>query len=218
MDDSAALKKAEDALLSELRGKQTDGPVSKYLNRPISNCISRLLVRFAITPNQISFISFLLSLLATGLFIASGYPALLSGGIIAQLASIIDGCDGEIARLKFQESKFGGWFDAILDRYADSFLLFGLTWHGYFETFNSACLLAGFMAIIGSFMVSYTADKYDALMRSRFKASLRIGRDIRIFLILLGSVFNQIYITLIIIAILMNAETVRRIYICRTDE
>ena len=44
----------------------------------------------------------------------------------------IDGCDGEIARLKFQTSEFGGWYDAVLDRYADAFLLFGLTYYAYF--------------------------------------------------------------------------------------
>jgi len=52
--------------------------------------------------------------------------------MLAQISSIIDGCDGEIARLKFQTSEFGGWYDAILDRYADAFLLFSLTYYVYF--------------------------------------------------------------------------------------
>jgi len=46
--------------------------------------------------------------------------------VVAQVALIIDGCDGEIARLKRLERDFDAWFDAILDRYADAFLLFGL--------------------------------------------------------------------------------------------
>ncbi|MBW1740810.1 MAG: NTP transferase domain-containing protein [Deltaproteobacteria bacterium] len=218
VDDSVALKKAEKALLSDLRSKQNDGPISRYLNRPVSVRISRYLAKFPITPNQISFISFLLSIFAAGLFITGGYQALLTGGILAQFASIIDGCDGEIARLKFQESAFGGWFDAVLDRYADAFLLFGLTWHDYFKDGNPASLFVGFMAIIGSFMVSYTADKYDALMYSRLKSGIRIGRDVRVFLIFLGALLNQSFWTLLFIAVLMNTETVRRVYICRTDE
>ena len=60
-----------------------------------------------------------------------GYVTLALGGLIAQFASIIDGCDGENARLKFLKSDFGGWFDAVLDRYADALLLFGLTWHAH---------------------------------------------------------------------------------------
>ncbi len=54
-----------------------------------------------------------------------------AGGVVAQVTSIIDGCDGEIARLKRLESDFGAWSDAVLDRDADAFLLFGLLWHSY---------------------------------------------------------------------------------------
>lgn len=218
VDDPVALEKAEKALLRGLRSKRNDGPISRYLNRPVSIRISRYLVQFPITPNQISLLSFLLSIFGAGLFFIGGYPALLAGGILAQLASIIDGCDGEIARLKFQGSAFGGWFDAVLDRYADAFLLFGLTWHAYSMNPRLISLFFGFMAIIGSFMVSYTADKYDALMRNRVGSGTRIGRDIRAFLIFLGALVNRPLWTLFIIATLMNAETIRRIYICQTDE
>jgi CDP-L-myo-inositol myo-inositolphosphotransferase len=218
VDDPASLEKAENALLSNHREKKNDGPVSTYLNRPVSIRISRYLVKFPISPNQISFISFLFSVLAAVFFLFSGYPALLAGGILAQFSSIIDGCDGEIARLKFQERAYGGWFDAVLDRYADAFLLFGLTLHSYSGYTKLMGLFTGFMAIIGSFMVSYTADKYDALMRNRVKSGIRIGRDVRIFLIFLGALFNQPFLTLLVIAILMNGETIRRIYICRTHE
>jgi CDP-L-myo-inositol myo-inositolphosphotransferase len=78
-------------------------------------------------------------------------------------------------------------------------------------------LVTGFMAILGSFMVSYTADKYDGLMAGKMKPGIRIGRDIRIFLIFLGALLNQVLLTLVVIAALMNGETVRRIYVCRTD-
>jgi len=105
VDDPFAFKKAEKALLENLRYKPNDGPVSKYLNRPISVLISKQLVKFKITPNQISIISFLLSVLAAGLFIPANYSYLIAGGILAQFASIIDGCDGEVARLKFKTSK-----------------------------------------------------------------------------------------------------------------
>jgi hypothetical protein len=67
-------------------------------------------------------------------------------------------------------------------------------------------------------MVSYTAVKHDALTRSRVKPRIRIGRDLRIFLICLGALVNQPFWTLALIAVLMNAETIRRIYIWRTYE
>ncbi len=133
-------------------------------------------------------------------------------------SSIIDGSDGEVARLKFQNSDYGGWFDAVLDRYADAFLLLGLTWHMYLNTSGNLVLLIGFAAIIGSFMLSYTADKYDSLMRNQINKGIRLGRDIRVFVIFLGAMFNQVYLVLIIIAVVMNVETIRRIIICREHE
>jgi CDP-L-myo-inositol myo-inositolphosphotransferase len=222
VDDPAAFRRAENSILADLKDKPNDGPVSRYLNRPISIRISRRLVDHQITPNQISLFSFLCSVLAAGLFALDGYFTLLLGGLTAQFASIVDGCDGEVARLKHQYSAYGGWFDAVLDRYADAFLLFGLTWHTYTDTdkTDSFILLIGFMAIIGSFMLSYTADKHDSLMRDRIihDKGLRMGRDIRVFLIFLGAVFNQAYLTLVVIAVVMNIATVRRLIICRDHE
>jgi len=217
IDDEKAHKKAEKTLMDSLRGKSNDGPVSDWLNRPISTRLSKLLVNFNITPNQISFFSFVLSMIAAGLFALGNYWLLALGGIIAQLASIIDGSDGEVARLKYLSSDYGGWFDAVLDRYADAFLLFGLTWYAYSQDLFPWALGVGFLAIIGSFMLSYTADKYDKLMKNRIQKGMRMGRDVRVFLIFLGAIFNQVYLILIVIAILMNLETIRRIVICRYD-
>jgi len=221
VDDPAAFHRAEKALLDRLHDKSNDGPVARYLNRPVSGLFSRHLVKLDITPNQISLFSFLCSLLATGLFALGGYLALLLGGVLAQFASIIDGCDGEVARLKYQSSDFGGWFDAVLDRYADAFLLFGLTWHLLAVEASGWVLFTGFMAIIGSFMLSYTADKYDNLMRKRIKAGgwagLRMGRDVRVFLIFLGAVTNLILPVLVVIAVVMNLETIRRVRLACVD-
>lgn len=220
VDDRAMLRRAESALLAKLRDKPTDGPVARYLNRPISIRISRFLARFPVTPNHISLFSFLCSVAAAGLMAAEGYLALALGGVMAQFASVIDGSDGEIARLKFQTSSYGGWLDAVLDRYADGVLLFAMMWHHYQERAESWIILVGFSAIIGSFMLSYTADKYDNLMLEKIGggSTFRIGRDVRVFLIFLGAVFNQPAITLGIIAVLMNAETLRRLIVCRNRD
>ncbi len=217
IDDNNAFKKAEQALLDLTRGKHNDGPVSYWLNRPISIRLSRFLVNFNVTPNHISLFSFGLSVIAAGLFAQGNYWLLALGGIIAQFASIIDGSDGEVGRLKYLSSDYGAWFDAVLDRYADAFLLFGLTWYVYGQNFSAWVLGTGFMAIIGSFMLSYTADKYDKLMESRIHKGIRIGRDVRVFLIFCGAIFNQAYLILMVIAVVMNLETIRRIVICRND-
>lgn len=215
IDDETAFKKAKGKLLETLKSKINDGPVSRWLNRPVSIRCSIWLVNYNITPNQISIFSFLLSLVAALFFATGEYLYLLVGGILAQFASIIDGSDGEVARLKYLSSEYGGWFDAVLDRYADAFLLFGLTWYVYLHDNAPLVLIVGFSAIIGSFMLSYTADKYDKLMKNRIKKEIRLGRDVRVFLIFLGAIFNMPYLVLAIIAIVMNIETIRRIIICR---
>ena len=215
VDTPEALREAERRLMREQEGKSRDGPVSRHLNRPASRWLTRYLVRTPVTPNQVSVLSWALSCVAAALFAAGGYPALAAGGAIAQFASIIDGCDGEIARLKHVQSEFGGWFDAILDRYADAFLLFGLMWHAFASTDTQLSLVLGFAAIVGSFLNSYTADKYDGLMARKLQGAsyFRLGRDVRVFVIFLGAVLNQPLITLGVVALVMNVEVVRRIVI-----
>ncbi len=165
IDDIRQLKIAEDILLKRL-AKESDGPISRWVNRPISLRITKFLANTGITPNLITLFSFLLSILASGLILINNYFGLLSGAVLTQLSSIIDGCDGEIARLKFESSDFGKWFDAVLDRYADAFIIIAITYHCmYMRTFPlSTIVFTGFLALVGSFMNSYTADKYDGLL------------------------------------------------------
>ena len=219
VDDPGAVERARRALLGRLR-KSTDGPVSRHLNRPLSARITGKLVQHSITPNQISLVCFALSMVAAGLFALPGYIPLALGGLVAQFASVVDGCDGEVARLKFRETTYGGWFDAVLDRYADALLLFGLTWHVFSTEANGAVVLMGFLAITGSFMVSYTADKYDGLMKARFErgTGIRIGRDLRVLMISVGAILNAPFLTVTFIAGLMNAEAVRRIVVAWRQE
>ena len=217
VDTPEALYEGERQLIHNQGRKTRDGPVSRNLNRPVSQWLSCYLVRTTVTPNQISLISWLLSCVAAGLMAVSGYPALAAGGVLAQLASILDGCDGEIARLKHSQSEFGGWLDAVLDRYADAVLLFGLMWHEFAATGTNLSIVLGFAAIVGSFLISYTADKYDGLMAQRLQGAsyFRLGRDVRVFVIFLGALLNQPLFTLAVIALVMNVEVVRRIIICR---
>jgi CDP-L-myo-inositol myo-inositolphosphotransferase len=107
--------------------------------------------------------------------------------------------------------------DAVLDRYADAFLLFGLTLHAHADRTEGLVLFVGFLAIIGSFLLSYTADKYDHLMGRQIRQGkgLRVGRDIRVFIIFLGAVLNLPFWALLVIAVMMNLETIRRLIVCR---
>lgn len=220
VDDAASAEKAEKILLRQLQGKSNDGLIARYINRQISVQITKWLVKTDLTPNQISLISFFASVIAALSFTIGNYAFLVLGGIIAQFASIIDGCDGEVSRLKYSSSEYGGWLDAVLDRYADGLLLFGLTLYAYQHASGSQFVLfIGFGAIIGSFVLSYTADKYDHRMQDTIQTGFhfRIGRDFRVFLILLIALTNLVLPGLIIIALIMNVEVVRRLWVCQND-
>ena len=109
-----ALKRAEDALFRSL-GKRTDGPVSRWINRPISTFVTRRLVGTNITPNQMTVVANVIGAVGVFLVFQGTWAMLALGSLLVQLQSILDGCDGEIARLKFKSSKVGEWLDNILD-------------------------------------------------------------------------------------------------------
>jgi 1L-myo-inositol 1-phosphate cytidylyltransferase / CDP-L-myo-inositol myo-inositolphosphotransferase len=95
--------------------KPQDGFVSRFLNRPISRRISRFLLKFPIHPNVWTISIFVLPLIA-GVFLVRGdYVSIVIGAAIFQAFSILDGCDGEIARAKNLESKFGERLDNFCD-------------------------------------------------------------------------------------------------------
>jgi len=95
--------------------KPQDGFVSRFLNRPISRRITRFLLRFPIHPNTCTVSIFVLPVIASVFLMRGDYVSVVGGAAIFQLFSILDGCDGEIARAKNLESKFGERLDYFCD-------------------------------------------------------------------------------------------------------
>jgi 1L-myo-inositol 1-phosphate cytidylyltransferase / CDP-L-myo-inositol myo-inositolphosphotransferase len=95
--------------------KPQDGFVSRFLNRPISRRITRFLVRFPIHPNAWTISIFVLPLIASVFLVRGNYVSIVIGAAIFQGFSILDGCDGEIARAKNLKSKFGERLDYFCD-------------------------------------------------------------------------------------------------------
>ncbi len=215
IDTKEDLREAERILCRNLI-KRTDGPISKYINRPISIRISRVLAKTSIKPSTISIISFILCVVSFYLFFIGNYLNIALAGVVGQISSIIDGCDGEIARLKFMATDYGAWLDAVLDRYGDAFVIAGIIYASWISSEDIKVWLFGLVALIGTFMNSYTAIRYDSIFAERRrKHEIRIGRDVRMFLIMIGSLLNQLFYTLVALGILTNAEVIRRIYVCR---
>jgi phosphatidylglycerophosphate synthase len=95
--------------------KPQDGFVSRFLNRPISRRITRLLLKFPIHPNAWTISIFVLPVIACIFLVRGNYISIVIGAAIFQAFSILDGCDGEIARAKNLESKLGERLDYFCD-------------------------------------------------------------------------------------------------------
>ena len=123
-------------------GKSQDGIVSRYLNRPLSRFVSRYLLRFDLTPTAWTIALFSLPIAALFSLVRGDYFGIVAGAFLFQLYSILDGCDGEIARATYQESERGGRIDDFLDMIGSMLFVIGLG-IGLFRSESSIYLLEG---------------------------------------------------------------------------
>ena len=177
--------------------------------------MARLLAKTRVTPNQVSWAAFGIAILS---FISFVLGQNITGGLLVQLSSVVDGADGDLARLKGMTSKFGGFLDSVLDRYVDILLVLGLTLWSLSHESYPGIWIAGFLAIAGTFGISYTFARIGSNHRHLFGKGLSsfAARDIRLFLIMLGAIIGQAYFCLIVLAVLTNLVVLYRlIYLYR---
>jgi CDP-L-myo-inositol myo-inositolphosphotransferase len=184
-----------------------DGFISQYINRPLSRRLSVALSRTPLTPNHITLLSFFMGLLgAVGL--ATTDPWFwLAGGVLIQVASIVDGCDGEIARIKLLQSPQGAWLDTVLDRYSD--LAVGLAVTFAASQMHDAVWVwpAGFAATASFLMASYVTKEFQIRFHRPYPNSIvnkLKRRDLRILAIALGAVTGQPFVALLAVGSLTH--------------
>jgi phosphatidylglycerophosphate synthase len=122
--DDAARARAEWALIRRMN-KSFEGPVDALINWRFSMRITRVLARrsLALTPNHVTIVAILVGLLASLFASRGGYANIAIAGVLLELNSILDSCDGELARLRFQYSKLGQWLDNLSDDIVDNLFL-----------------------------------------------------------------------------------------------
>ena len=150
--------------------KPSDGVVSRTVNRRISIPISRRLARTPVTPNQISVFNLLVGIAAAG-FAATGESRhLMLSGVLFQLASILDGCDGEVAQLKRQASARGAWVDTLTDNLAYVAYCIGVTIGLYRRVGSPYILVVGSTAAL--LIITSLSLMYVCLARHTASGSL----------------------------------------------
>ena len=129
--------------------KPTDGFYAR-LNRRISIPISRQLIKLPITANMVSIFTLGVGIASAAFFAYGGYWSTLLGAFLCLFASIMDGCDGEVARLKLQESDFGCWLETICDYAFYLLLLVGMTIGQWRGSGSRASLVYGGLLLFGA--------------------------------------------------------------------
>ena len=135
----AALRQASRAIVFAT-GKPGDGLVSRFVNRPISQRISRVLLSIpGITPLHATFGNAILGLAMALCLLLGGKTGLLAGAVLFQAASILDGVDGEMARATFGASDRGAMLDSLVDALTNLSFIMGVTINLGLAGDRSAC-------------------------------------------------------------------------------
>jgi len=142
--------------------KPTDGVFAR-MNRRVSIPMSRAISRFPITPNMVTLFTLGVSFLSGLFFAMGGYGNTFVGALLSVWASILDGCDGEVARLKLQVSKFGCWLETVCDYLYYIFIFAGMSLGLAKSRGTDAYLVWGGVLLFGamtSFLVVGFARQY----------------------------------------------------------
>ena len=158
-----AERRAAHRLLYKILIKPQDNAITRYVYRPVSFPLTRLLAWTPITPNQISYLVGLLVALGCYLAAHASFGMVIAGTCTVLGASYLDCCDGEIARLKLMSSRYGAWIDTIIDELSSVGYMAALGWHCHLHfgpTYLGELGFDPWVAAIAVGVVTYAASIY----------------------------------------------------------
>jgi CDP-diacylglycerol---glycerol-3-phosphate 3-phosphatidyltransferase len=168
--------------------------------------IVRGLTSFRINPNLLTFTGVVISFWAAWNF---GHGRFFRAGLIVILAGLFDMLDGEVARVSRLETRFGAFYDSVIDRYSDIILLQGLmVWYARQQMLGYVVLVG--VVFMGAIMTSYARARAECLI-----PTCKIGfmeRPERIVLLIIGALSNRMEAVLWVLAVLGNWTVINRIY------
>jgi CDP-diacylglycerol--glycerol-3-phosphate 3-phosphatidyltransferase len=173
--------------------------------------IVRVLSFFKINPNILTFTGVVISFWAAWNF---GFGRMFRGGLIVILAGLFDMLDGEVARVSRSETRFGAFYDSVIDRYSDIILLQGLmVWYARNQRLGYVVLVG--VVFMGAIMTSYARARAESLI-----PTCKVGfmeRPERIVLLIIGALANRMEAVLWILAVLGNWTVISRIFYTRKE-
>jgi CDP-diacylglycerol--glycerol-3-phosphate 3-phosphatidyltransferase len=174
--------------------------------------IVRWLALSKIHPNVLTFIGLVINIWAAWLFARAGSAVdsrvdFRWAAVVIICAGLFDMVDGRVARATRQVTRFGGFFDSVVDRYSDLALYMGLlVYYASINRFFYIVLTA--VVMTGSVMVSYTRARAENTI-PKCKVGF-LERPERVVLIIIGALFDRMAAVLWVIAVLSNLTVIHR--------
>src|SRR5215510_4334487 len=184
----------------------------------IIDAIVRGLSRSRINPNALTFIGLLTNI---GCGVLYGYGFFFAAGLLMILANLFDMLDGQVARLRGRVTRFGAFFDSVIDRYSDVIVYVGIMVFYARNTASHSTLLVALtgLALVGSVMISYSRARAESL-----DIACKVGfleRPERVVLLIIGSLteigpdhflLHKMPHVIWVLAVLSHWTVVHRIY------
>lgn len=182
------------------------------------DAIVRAIASLRPNPNHLTFAGLLINIAAAVCF---GYGYFFAGGLVLIFANIFDILDGRVARLTGRVTKFGAFFDSVMDRYSDIIVLLGIIIFYARDTVDHSTLYVALTGIglVGSVLVSYTRARAESLI-PRCKVGF-LERPERVVLLVIGSLteigpqhflLHKMRAVIWILAVLSHWTVIHRVY------
>ena len=185
---------------------------ARHLFAPLVNTLAQVFFRLGFSPNRLTITGALFAVMCGG-FLLTGQPAV--GGVILLISGLFDVLDGAVARLSDSSSKFGAFFDSVMDRIGEAVVLLGLLI--FFLNHDNGNILGAvlvYTSLAGSIMVSYVRARAEGLGIECAVGLMQ--RPERVLALSIGLIIAQwwtpaIIVTLIIITVFTIFTTVQRV-------
>jgi CDP-L-myo-inositol myo-inositolphosphotransferase len=219
VDTPEDLRNARSALRHSLV-KREDGPVSRYLNRPLSTRLSMLISALRPNPDLLSWLALGMGLVGAWL-LARGEG--IGGGLTVWASSVLDGMDGEAARLQVRASATGGLLDGVLDRVADTAILTGLAVWAIRDGTSADLTVALCAAAVATSILSMASkDRITSLglapVPEEALGWLFGGRDGRLLVVTIAALVGRPMAALITVSVTAGLTLVLRLALVRSRQ
>ncbi|MDD3622970.1 MAG: CDP-alcohol phosphatidyltransferase family protein [Methanofollis sp.] len=170
--------------------------------------VGAVIGKTGVTPNMLTVTGLVVTVGAAAL-IAVGH--LMAAGVVLAFGGLFDALDGAVARANGQVSRFGAFFDSVLDRYAEAVLFGGVF---LYCAGDETTQVLTFAALVGSLMVSYTRARAEGLdVECRTGLFTRLER---MLVLIIGLLTGFLVPAIWILAIFTNLTAVQRVWHVRT--